>query len=61
MALFILDVAGKPIIKSSKKIGFVGFLLAFKSLTYLYKTYVQEGPLDYLLTFKFSQDHLGNF
>ncbi len=48
---------------TGKKTAFLGFLVAIKSFKQLYGTYV--GPptsqLQYLLTYKFSQDHLEMF
>lgn len=52
---------GKLIIESTRKQAFLGFLILMKSFVYVYKCYVQTGHLDYILTFKFSQDHIETF
>lgn len=48
------DFFGFPGIKR----GFVGFLLGMKSFKNIYESFVKSGKLNFLLGFKFSQDHL---
>ena len=52
---------GKPVIKGLRRQAFLGFLVTMKSFLYIYKFYVQTGHLQYILSFKFSQDHLETF
>ena len=52
---------GKLLVASRQKTGFIGFILAMETFKGLYKDYVQNGPLDYILTYKWSQDHLELF
>uniref|UniRef100_A0A8C9DQ70 THAP domain containing 9 n=1 Tax=Prolemur simus TaxID=1328070 RepID=A0A8C9DQ70_PROSS len=57
------DASNNQIIKGKQKLGFLGFLLNAESLKWLYQNYVSPKvmPLPYLLTYKFSQDHLELF
>ncbi|XP_008053799.1 DNA transposase THAP9 [Carlito syrichta] len=57
------DTSNNQIIKGKQKLGFLGFLLNAESLKWLYQNYVvpKVVPLPYLLTYKFSQDHLELF
>ena len=52
---------GKPVIKGLRRQAFLGFLVTMKSFLYIYKCYVQTSHLQYILSFKFSQDHLETF
>ena len=49
--------------KTKRKTGFVGFILAIESVKMLFKDLVGsiDPPMNYLLTYKFSQDHLELF
>ena len=49
--------------KTKRKTGFVGFIFAIKSVKMLFKDLVGsiDPPMNYLLTYKFSQDHLELF
>ena len=49
---------GVPVIKGPRKAAFLGFIVTMKSFLHIYCCYVQTGHLDYVLTFKFSQDHI---
>ena len=49
------------ILKSSSKTGYLGFLMAMYNFKSLYETYVLEDKLEYMLGYKFSQDHLETF
>ena len=57
------DTLGNPMHNTPQKTGFVGFLLAIKSIKGLFHDLCEgaQAPLDYLLTNKFSQDHLELF
>ena len=57
------NVTGVPMHKTKRKTGFVGFLVAIESVKLLFKELVErdEAPMNYLLTYKFSQDHLELF
>lgn len=57
------DASNNQIIKGKRKLGFLGFLLNAESLKWLYQNYVfpKVMPSPYLLTYKFSQDHLELF
>ena len=57
------DPTGLLMIESRRKTGFIGFLAAIQSITSLYTelVYCEDRPLKYLLTYKFSQDHLELF
>lgn len=52
---------GEPILTSSIKVGFLGFLCGIDSIKNLYSDLIVNGPLNYILTYKFSQDHLELF
>ncbi|XP_001086766.2 DNA transposase THAP9 isoform X1 [Macaca mulatta] len=57
------DTSNNQIIKGKQKLGFLGFLLNAESLKWLYQNYVfpKVMPFPYLLTYKFSHDHLELF
>ncbi|XP_055291127.1 DNA transposase THAP9 isoform X3 [Moschus berezovskii] len=57
------DTSNNQILKSKRKLGFLGFLLNAESLKWLYQNYVfpKVMPFPYLLMYKFSQDHLELF
>ncbi|XP_016011686.1 DNA transposase THAP9 isoform X3 [Rousettus aegyptiacus] len=59
----LCDTSNNQIIKGKRKLGFLGFLLNAESLKWLYQNYVfsKVTPFPYLLTYKFSQDHLELF
>lgn len=46
------------IIQIAIKRGFNGFLVGINSFKEIYKSYIENGPLHYLLGYKFSQDYL---
>ena len=56
-------MTGVPKHKTKRKTGFVGFLVATESVKLLLKELMErdEAPMNYLLTYKFSQDHLELF
>ena len=56
------DVAGNLMYTTPKRTAFIGFMAAIKATKALFKQYVGENkPLEYLLTYKLSQDHLELF
>lgn len=57
----LTDNHGKLLTTSRRKTPFIGFLTAIKSVQDLFDDLVQNGPLQYLLTYKLSQDHLELF
>ncbi|XP_011354654.1 DNA transposase THAP9 isoform X1 [Pteropus vampyrus] len=59
----LCDTSNNQIIQGKRKLGFLGFLLNAESLKWLYQNYVfpKVMPFPYLLTYKFSQDHLELF
>ncbi|XP_058439422.1 DNA transposase THAP9 isoform X2 [Marmota monax] len=61
--LTLSDTSNNQILKGKRKLGFLGFLLNAESLKWLYQNYVfpKVMPFPYLLTYKFSQDHLELF
>ncbi len=54
------DEMGNLMYKTKRKTGFVGFILAIESVKSLFHELVgrTDAPMNYLLTYKFSQDHL---
>nr|CAI5845171.1 unnamed protein product [Callosobruchus analis] len=57
-----LKYAGKPIIETQRKVGFMGLLINIKSIKLLYsKLMKDEQLLKFILTYKLSQDHLEIF
>ena len=50
---------GKKIVSSQRSRGFIGLIVSMKSVVKLYEAYILTGHLEYLLTYKISQDHLG--
>lgn len=57
----LTDVVGKPLYKTTKKTPFVGFIVSIISVMGIYDDYVKTEKLNYLLTYKCSQDHLETF
>ena len=52
---------GQRLIDSPRKSGFLGFLINIQSFQMLFEKFVENGPLKFLMTFKFSQDHIELF
>jgi len=52
---------GKPVLRSTRYAAFLGWLVNIKTLTELYNNIVKSGDLQFILTFKLSQDPLENF
>lgn len=50
-----------PIIKTQNNTGLLGLLTCISSLSYLFNTLVETDILSFLLTYKFSQDHVELF
>jgi len=55
------DNQGKSIVSSRRKTGFIGFLAAIESVKCIFADLVTTGRMKYILTYKFSQDHLELF
>jgi hypothetical protein len=56
------DLQGKKLVHSPRKTAFIGLLINIQSLQFLFKTLVEdEGQMNYLLTYKLSQDHIELF
>ena len=53
----------KPLYETKRKTGFIGFLIAIKSFQGIFEDLIDSSdyPMKYLLTYKFSQDHLELF
>ena len=57
----ITDTSGRKLIHSPRKTGFLGFIINIHSFTYLFETLVESKKLNFLLTYKASQDHVELF
>lgn len=59
----ITDVSGKSMLKTRRYVPFIGFITAVDSIIQIFDMYVKApgSQLRYLLTYKFSQDHLELF
>ncbi|KAL7306236.1 hypothetical protein TKK_0001673 [Trichogramma kaykai] len=56
-----LKVNGQEILSSNKRTGFLGLIISMQNAVQLARDLFKEGYLDYLLTYKLSQDHLEMF
>lgn len=56
-------LSGDLVITAGRKTGFIGFLMAIKSTTSIFKELVASPipKLKYLLMYKFNQDHIELF
>jgi len=50
-----------PVIKSTRKTGFIGLIISLQSIKNMFIDTVKTKELDFLLTYKMSQDHLEMF
>jgi hypothetical protein len=57
----LTDSAGREILTSRRKTGFLGFLSNIHAYNSMFEQLVEGGHLKYLLTYKTSQDHLELF
>ena len=59
----LTDSLGTPMVKTKRKTEFLGFLVAIKSIQCLFNELISNPsvPMNYLLTYKLSQDHLELF
>ena len=57
----LTDSSGQKIVEGRRKTGFLGFLLNIEAIEQMFKNFVISGPLDYNLTYKFSQAGLHEF
>lgn len=55
------DLQGRKLVYSPRKTAFLGFIMNIHSFVHLFDTLVKPEKLKYLLTYKFSQDHLELF
>ena len=55
------DLKGCKMIHTPRKAGFLGFLINMKSFGHLFENLVSSKKMDYLLTYKTSQDHVELF
>jgi len=55
------NVDGRNLLQSNRYAAFLGWLVNIKTITELYQNIVKSGELNFLLTFKLSQDPLENF
>lgn len=56
------NIEGKPLYQTLKKVPFLGFLVTASPFLDMYEEEVQnKKTLKYILTYKFSQDHLELF
>lgn len=49
---------GVKVIKSNRKTGFVGMMLSLQIAIHMFQDLRLKGYINYLLTYKISQDHL---
>lgn len=52
---------GKCVLQSTRYAGFLGWLVNMKTITELYEYVVRSGEMNFMCTFKLSQDPLENF
>lgn len=52
---------GKSVLSSTRYAAFLGWLVNIQTISALYKNIVKNGDLNFILTFKLSQDPLENF
>lgn len=57
----VIEFRQVPLHKCQANTGIVGLLVCINSLEYLYKSLVESKAVSYLMTFKFSQDHVELF
>ncbi|KAL3241989.1 hypothetical protein MRX96_021525 [Rhipicephalus microplus] len=55
------DPAGRPVLESPKRTGFLGFIVCMQSIEHIFDRLVVRGTLRYILTHKTSQDHVETF
>jgi len=56
-----IDFEYIPVLNSNRISGFLGFIFCLNSLLYLYKTLILPEKLDFIRTYKLSQDYLELF
>lgn len=60
--IFSLKLAdGKKVVESGRKTGFIGLVKALNNLLKLYYFINNQYSINYLLSYKLSQDHLETF
>ena len=55
------DLQGRKLVSSPRKTAFLGFIVNMHSFVHLFNSLVKQNKLQYLLTYKCSQDHLELF
>lgn len=55
------DVSGRPLWMTPRKTPFIGFAVTAMSVCGIFDEFVKTKRMSYLLTYKFSQDHLETF
>ena len=64
LAIYICElkhIDGSSVITGKRKQAFLGWLSLCKSFIYIYRCYIQTHHMEYILTYKYSQDHLEHF
>lgn len=56
-----IKLGSSCILDTNRKTGFLGFLIDIQAIIFIYREYVANGNLDFLSTYKLSQDHLEIF
>ena len=57
----LTESSGQKIVEGRRKTEFLGFLLNIETIERIFENFVISGPLDYILTYKFSQAGLHEF
>ena len=58
--LGLKDSDGRRLTEGSRSCAFIGFVCNIHTFKQIFKQYVEEGDMDYLITHKFCQDGLEN-
>jgi len=56
-----LKIRNSPVLQTVRKTGFVGFIINLKNVIALAEELFNDNKIDFLLTYKLSQDHLETF
>lgn len=56
-----LKLGSDNVLKTNRKTGFLGFLICIKTILFLYVELVETEKIDFLSTYKLSQDHIEIF
>ncbi|CAH0556132.1 unnamed protein product [Brassicogethes aeneus] len=55
------EINGALLVKSNRKIGFLGFIICLKNILNLYEEYIVTKKMSYILSYKINQDPLETF